>query len=212
MKSRFTYENRVRRQGFGAIAGVDEVGRGAWAGPLLAAAVIVPTKLQNSLASWIKIVNDSKLLSSVQREKIYAACRHQVMWAIGIVTNQAIDKYGVAWANRKAIVTAVSKLKPPSDYVLCDYVAGLDERVLGLPSKVLVDGDAKVFSIALASIIAKVKRDELMIKYAGQYPGYGFAQHKGYGTRQHAEAIKKLGPCPLHRYSYRPLKQKLAIL
>ena len=193
------------RLGFRTVVGVDEVGRGAWAGPLVAAAVVAPFAKK----SWHKMVKDSKMITHNIRQIIFNLAQGNISWAIGVVENKEIDKIGVAAANHQAINLAVTNLKIKPDYVLVDYVARLGPFVSGSPSRTIVDGDAKVFSIALASVLAKVSRDQLMIKYDTKYPGYGFAQHKGYGTRQHLLSLQKLGPCPIHRRTYRPLRRVL---
>jgi len=193
--------------GFRTVVGVDEVGRGAWAGPLVAAAVVMLIKFKKK--PWHKLVNDSKKLSPQLRQKIFDLAINEVDWATGLVTSQTIDKIGVAEANKLAVKLAIKNLKKTPDFILMDFIARFSTSISGKPTKVIIKGDAKVFSIALASVIAKVSRDQLMIKYETKYPGYGFAQHKGYGTRQHLLALKKLGPCPIHRRTYRPLRRVL---
>ena len=158
---------------------------------------------------WHKLVNDSKKLSPQLRQKIFDLAINEVDWATGLVTSQTIDKIGVAEANKLAVKLAIKNLKKTPDFILMDFIARFSTSISGKPTKVIIKGDAKVFSIALASVIAKVSRDQLMIKYETKYPGYGFAQHKGYGTRQHLLALKKLGPCPIHRRTYRPLRRVL---
>jgi ribonuclease HII len=208
MLPNFRLEKQLWRQGYSIIAGVDEVGRGAWAGPIVAAAVVVPKLRQ----PWFNLVRDSKIISAKIRQHIFDLLPNKLPWALGIVNNVEIDEIGIAEANRRAIKLAIVHLKTTPSYVLSDYVYGLTEVTRGCRTKVIIDGDAKVFSIALASIIAKVKRDQLMIEMDKQYPCYGFAQHKGYGTRQHEAALKKHGPCLIHRRTYRPIKQWPAIL
>jgi|SRR3989339_1219819 len=207
MKPSLIQEKKLWRQGYRIIAGVDEVGRGAWAGPLVAAAVVMLIKFKKK--PWHKLVNDSKKLSPQLRQKIFDLAINEVDWATGLVTSQTIDKIGVAEANKLAVKLAIKNLKKTPDFILMDFIARFSTSISGKPTKVIIKGDAKVFSIALASVIAKVSRDQLMIKYETKYPGYGFAQHKGYGTRQHLLALKKLGPCPIHRRTYRPLRRVL---
>ncbi|MDZ4229577.1 MAG: ribonuclease HII, partial [Candidatus Veblenbacteria bacterium] len=204
LKPTLRKERRLWRQGLAVVAGVDEVGRGAWAGPLVAAAVIISAGVQPRPAWW-RWVRDSKLLSPAARERVFASAAPELVWALGIVSSRDIDKLGVAEANRQAVRLAVGNLKQKPHYVLVDYVARLGGEVCGIPSQVMVDGDATVFSIALASIVAKVERDRLMRNYDKQYPGYGFAAHKGYGTREHRAALRRLDLSPLHRRSYRPV-------
>ena len=207
MKPNLRQENKLWRLGFRTVVGVDEVGRGAWAGPLVAAAVVMLIKFKKK--PWHKLVNDSKKLSPQLRQKIFDLAINEVDWATGLVTSQTIDKIGVAEANKLAVKLAIKNLKKTPDFILMDFIARFSTSISGKPTKVIIKGDAKVFSIALASVIAKVSRDQLMIKYETKYPGYGFAQYKGYGTRQHLLALKKLGPCPIHRRTYRPLRQSL---
>jgi ribonuclease HII len=210
IKSKFTHENRLKRQGFRVIAGVDEVGRGAWAGPLVAVAVIMPFKSSN--ASWHKLVKDSKKLSAKTRQRIFDLAKDEIDWAVGLVESQAIDEMGLARANKRAVALAVRQLKITPDFVLADYVARLGETIANKPAQTIIHCDARVFSIALASIFAKVHRDQLMAEYETKHPGYGFAKHKGYGTPQHARALNLLGPCLIHRRTYRPVKLAPAIM
>jgi ribonuclease HII len=207
METSLKHEHSLWQKGYKLVAGVDEVGRGSWAGPIVAGAVAIEHKKLSQLKkqSWFKQVADSKLLTPQKRETIFKACEKKVIWSVGVVNNKEIDKIGIGSANRRVIHLAVNNLPRKPNYILTDYVAKLANEVAGIPTKVLVDGDAKVFSIALASIMAKVYRDRLMIKYHAKYPGYGFAQNKGYGTAQHLVVLKKLGPSPLHRRSYRPV-------
>jgi len=211
MKPTLKYERALWSSGKVLVAGVDEVGRGAWAGPIVAGAVLISSVefLRLKRQPWFKQVADSKLLSPVVRERIFVAAEREVVWSLGVVNNKVIDKVGIALANRQAVHLAVSKLKTKPDYVLVDYVARLGETVANVPARVIVDGDNKVFSIALASIIAKVSRDRLMVIYGKKYPGYGFAAHKGYGTPEHQQALAQLGVSPLHRRSYRPIQEYL---
>lgn len=184
------------------IAGADEAGRGAWAGPLVAAAVILPADPQR-LAPLLGQVDDSKRLSPLAREQLLAAiCAVAVAVAVGSVSAAEIDRYGLAFANRRALAQAIGNLKPPPDYLLLDYFS-LPE--VGLPQQGIPHGDGRVLSIAAASIVAKVTRDRMMLELEARFPGYGFARHKGYGTQEHAAALARLGPCPLHRLSFAPV-------
>lgn len=211
MKPSWWYECALWRQGYRRVAGVDEVGRGAWAGPIVAAAVSLTPRLAAAIKirPWFGKVNDSKLLSPVVREKIFVELRHLVPWAVGVVSSKQIDAMGIADANRRAVALAVAKLKPRPAFVLTDYVAKLGFEVAGIPALALVDGDAKVYAIALASIVAKVHRDRLMCGYGRKYPGYGLAEHKGYGTALHARSLRQFGVLPIHRRTYRPVVQAL---
>lgn len=192
------------------MAGVDEVGRGAWAGPIVAAAVVMPFK--SSYASWHKLVQDSKKLSAQTRQRIFDLAKDEIDWAVGLVSSRAIDELGLARANKTAVTLAVSHLKLKPDFVLADYIAHLGATIANKPAQTIIRGDARVFSIALASIFAKVHRDRLMEEYDRIHPGYGFAEHKGYGTRRHAKALHSLGPCLIHRRTYRPVKLAPAIM
>lgn len=195
-------EKALRLKGFHYIAGIDEVGRGPLAGPVVAAAIILPPKIKRK--PWVDDIKDSKLLSPVQRERLVNNIKDiSVSFGIGMVSSQIIDIQGIAKATRLAMKYAVEQLSPGPDYLLIDYVK-LPE--VSLPQKGVVDGDSICFSIACASIIAKVARDHLMIELDAVYPGYGLANHKGYGTKQHLECLQRLGPCPIHRHSFHPVK------
>jgi ribonuclease HII len=193
-------EKLLIRQGFKFIAGIDEVGRGALAGPVMAAAVIMPPGLR---ASWKKKVRDSKLLTPEQREALYEPIRNAaVAVAIGSVDCFTIDAIGIARATQIAMLQAINQLSPPADSLLIDYFTIPD---VTLPQKGVVNGDTLCFSIACASIIAKVTRDRMMIEFDEQFPGYLFAHHKGYSTEEHVSCLNKLGPCPIHRRAYQPV-------
>lgn len=190
-------------QGYSHIAGLDEAGRGAWAGPVVAAAVILPSG-DPQLGQALDSVRDSKQLSPRQREMLYERIRTvAVAIGVGVVSPQDIDALGIVPATRRAMVTAVAQLSPPPDFLLID---ALQLAELPLPQKSIIKGDALCLSIAAASIIAKVTRDRLLVAFEATYPGYGFARHKGYGTRQHRAALHHLGPCHIHRRSYAPVR------
>ncbi len=200
----FAEEKMAEAQGFQHIAGIDEVGRGALAGPAVAAAVIMPYSLD---APWFAQVNDSKLLSPPKREFIY----HHILevalaTGIGIVSHEVIDAQGIATATRLAMKKAIDQLVPPPESLLIDYFH-LPE--VPIPQKGITDGDRLCFSIACASIIAKVARDRLMVELDKVYPGYGLARHKGYGTREHISCLRRLGPSPIHRQSFKPVKDTI---
>ena len=200
-------EKALRSKGFLYVAGIDEVGRGPLAGPVVAAAVIIPFKIKRS--PWLNNVRDSKLLSASQRELLYVHIREMaVTFGIGMVSSQTIDIRGIAAATHLAMKQAVDQLCPEPDYLLVDYVK-LPE--LSLPQKGIVHGDRLCFSIACASILAKVTRDRLMVELDSVYPGYGLARHKGYGTRAHRTALAELGPCLQHRLSYEPVKASKSV-
>jgi ribonuclease HII len=195
-------EKALQVKGYNHIAGIDEVGRGPLAGPVVAAAVIMPPKIKR--AAWLDDVRDSKLLSPSQRERLYDRIKEVVISSgIGMVSSQSIDIQGIARATRLAMKQAVEQLAPKPDFLLIDYVK-LPE--VSLPQKGVVEGDSICFSIACASIIAKVTRDRLMVELDSIYPGYGLANHKGYGTKKHLECLQRLGPCPIHRRSFQPVK------
>ncbi len=191
------WETGLYKQGFKLIAGLDEAGRGSWAGPVVAGAVILKpgTRLPD--------LRDSKLLDAKRREKLYALiAENAVAWAAGISGVEEIDAVGVGLANRRAMDRAVASLKIRPEFLLIDAVK-LDSA--GLPYEAIIHGDAKVRSIAAASIIAKVTRDRLMIELAKIHPGYGFEEHKGYGTAMHQQKIKELGASVAHRKSFLPI-------
>ncbi len=198
----FRMEQALVNRGYGMVAGVDEVGRGPLAGPVMAAAVILPVDLD---ATWLAKVRDSKQVPAPLRADL---CQHILGAAlavgIGQVSAQEIDRLGILPATRKAMAQAVASLKPRPDYVLVDAVP-LPET--GIPFKALIRGDQACLSIAAASIVAKVTRDHIMEDMDRQYPGYGLAQHKGYGTADHLECLRRLGPCPLHRLSFAPVRE-----
>ncbi|MBL7647057.1 MAG: ribonuclease HII [Candidatus Hydrogenedentes bacterium] len=191
------FEREAAALGFSRIAGVDEAGRGPLAGPIVAAAVI--------LAEPVPGINDSKQLTAEQRETYF----EQLMadgHAIGhaVIASAEIDQYGIQRANYGAMARAVQALNPTPDYLLID---GFAVPGLAQPQRKIVKGDSLSQSIAAASVIAKVIRDRLMVEYDEAYPEYGFARHKGYGTRAHLDAIARFGPCPIHRMSFAPLSR-----
>lgn len=193
------YEQRFEFQGYKAIAGVDEAGRGPLAGPVVSAAVILrERKFKNR-------IDDSKVLSESQREKAYSEIRAKAWVAVGIVGEKIIDRINILEATLLSMRRAIFFLSPQPDFVLVDGNMSLN---LNVPYESIVRGDAKSLSIACASIIAKVTRDRIMSIYHRKYPEYGFSQHKGYGTKSHFEALKRIGPSPIHRMSFAPLKQQ----
>jgi len=196
----FAEEEIFRAQGYQRIAGVDEAGRGALAGPVVAAAVILPSHLD---APWLNEVKDSKQLSPAQREVLFHRI-HEVAISVGIglASHDFIDTRGIIKATRLAMKLAVDQLSPPPESLLIDYMRLPEVR---LPQKGVTNGDSLCMSIACASIIAKVARDKLMVEFDRIYPGYGLAQHKGYGTREHLVCLARLGPCAIHRRSFRPV-------
>ena len=189
------YEMEYWKDGKLLIAGVDEAGRGPLAGPVVAAAVIFLDNIR------IDGINDSKKLSAKKREGMFEVIKEKALSiGIGIIDHTVIDKVNILNATFRSMHTAIGNLSQVPEHLLIDgpHFAGAN-----IPYTTIVDGDAKCFSIAAASIIAKVTRDRLMNEYDQQYPYYGFAKHKGYGTKEHLEAIKKHGPCEIHRRSFR---------
>jgi ribonuclease HII len=188
------FEDRLRSVGFARVAGCDEAGRGALAGPLVAAAVVLPPECP------IEGLNDSKLLTPLRRERLAVEIRaHAVAIAVVWVTPATIDRTGVHRANVALLARALRTLPGGFDYGLTDGfpAAPVTEPVLGMPK-----GDQVAACIAAASIIAKVSRDRMLVQAAARYPGYGFERHKGYGTREHWDALRRLGPSSYHRRSF----------
>ena len=197
----FTEERLLEAQGYQLIAGVDEVGRGALAGPVVAAAVILPGDLKTP---WLDEVRDSKQLSPAKRERLSQYIQQAaVSVSIGTVNHKVIDARGIVKATRLAMKLAISKLLPLPQYLLVDYLR-LPE--IPLPQKGMIHGDSRCFSIACASIIAKVARDHLMVRLDSVYSGYRLAEHKGYCTEGHVACLNRLGPSPVHRRSFQPVK------
>ena len=205
-------ETMLLRQGFSLVAGVDEVGRGPLAGPIVAAAVILPVpdipNHQNSPPSWLALVDDSKKLTPSQRrranEQIQANC---VAIGVGMASPEEIDSAGIAEANRWAMLRAVDNLPVQPSFLLIDFVS---LPGCGMPFRSMAHGDSLCYSIAAASIVAKVTRDRLMEEADATYPGYEFSRHKGYGTAQHLGLLALRGPSPIHRRSFSPLRERVA--
>ena len=189
------------------IAGLDEAGRGALAGPVVAAAVILPLNNPDALVH-LHEVNDSKQLSAKAREKMFALItQHALAYGIGQEPAEVIDEIGIIVATKRCMITAVSQLNPPAQYLLIDGRIRLKNSPL--PQQSIIRGDSKSLSIAAASILAKVTRDRIMVALDPFFLQYGFAQHKGYGTAMHMAALEKYGPTPSHRRSFAPLRQTL---
>lgn len=188
------FEEKYYRQGLQRIAGIDEVGRGPLAGPVCAAAVILPVGVE------IEGINDSKKLTEKKREALYNVIAEQALtWATAFVEPEEIDRINIRQATHKAMQMAVDALEITPEILLVD---GNDRIDFSLPSEYIIKGDAKSQSVAAASIMAKVTRDRYMVKMAEQYPGYGLEKNKGYGTLLHMEGIRSIGLCPLHRRSF----------
>lgn len=203
---RFRYEAALVEKGVTLIAGVDEAGRGPLAGPVFAAAVIFPTDwILQGLPKRLQKVNDSKQLIPELREFLFAelTSRPEIKWAIAQVPEQMIDQINILQASHRAMNLALAQLDPAPQHVLVD---GLSVKSMTFPQTAVVSGDALSYSIAAASILAKVSRDRLMVQLDRQYPGYGFADHKGYATPEHLAAIQARGPCPIHRQTFSPFR------
>jgi ribonuclease HII len=210
--NRLSYECELWEQGLTRVAGVDEAGCGPLAGPVVAAAVVFPKSwLGSGLPSKFRGLNDSKQLTEDDREKFFERIKSEpeIQFAINIVDVETIDRINIRQAAWRGMSRALDELQPRIEHVLVD---GLRIRWLAYPQTPLVQGDTRSYSIAAASVLAKVTRDRIMRELDKQFPGYGFAKHKGYSTPQHFAAIKKLGACPIHRKSFAPLKPKEAEL
>ena len=194
------HERELRAAGYLVVAGIDEVGRGPLAGPVCAAAAILPGKFRH------KVLNDSKKLSEKQREEIYAELTgdDRVIWNCVMIEVEEIDRINILQASWVAMRRAVAGLRVKADAALID---GRPVRDFPIHHRAIVGGDGLSFSIAAASVIAKVTRDRLMRELAAKHPEYGFDEHKGYGTPRHLAALRRHGPCPLHRRSFEPVAQ-----
>jgi ribonuclease HII len=202
LKAIHKYEDNCCSKGYRLIAGVDEAGRGPLAGPVAAGAVILPDDIE------ILGVNDSKQLSSKQRTKLAEQIKKAALcWSIGLATEEEIERLNIRNATHLAMARAAKSLSLKPDILLVDgfLIPGVE-----IKQQAIVGGDAKSVSIAAASILAKVQRDKIMDNYHALYPQYGFDRHKGYGTKQHIEAIMKYGPCPIHRKDFEPIKSFIA--
>lgn len=177
------------------IAGIDEAGRGPLAGPVVVACVVLP---ENSM---IEGVNDSKKVSEAKREKLYdTIIQEAISYGVGIIYQDEIDEINILQATKKGVTEAIKQMEVKPNIIMVDALNGID--TMGIPYKSIIKGDAKCYSIAAASIIAKVTRDRIMREWDKVYPEYGFASHKGYGTAKHIAAIKEFGPCPIHRKTF----------
>jgi ribonuclease HII len=204
----FEFECVLWQQNIVRVAGVDEAGRGPLAGPVVAAAAILPAKwAETGLPRELEGLNDSKQLTEIQREKFFAfiiACG-EIEFAIAEIDAAQIDEINILQATHRAMNDALAKLNPQPQHALVD---GRPVKTMHVPQTAIVKGDARSYSIAAASVLAKVTRDWLMLEFDRQFPEYGFAGHKGYGTVRHLAAIAAHGPCPIHRRSFAPLKAK----
>lgn len=188
-------EEEIYNTGVETICGIDEAGRGPLAGPVVVAAVIMPRN------SFIEGVNDSKKVSEKKRELLYdLITKEAIAWGVGIIDQKEIDRINILNATKEGLTTAIKNLEVKPDRIIVDALKGID--TLGIPYTSIIKGDAKCYSIAAASIIAKVTRDRIMRQWDEIYPQYGFEKHKGYGTAMHMQAIREYGLCPLHRRSF----------
>ncbi len=193
------FEERAFRQGYKYIAGIDEAGRGALAGPVVAAAVIFPKGIE------IAGVDDSKKLTHSKRETLFSLITEKALAiGVGYGNNGVIDEINILQATLLSMKKAVQALSVQPDYILVDGNCPIPVKI---PQKNIIRGDSSSISVAAASIIAKVTRDRLMVKYDGMYPGYGFAGHKGYGSASHLAAITELSPCAIHRKTFRGVRE-----
>ncbi len=196
------HEDQARRRGFRTVAGVDEAGRGPLAGPVVAAAVVLPEGFE------LPGLNDSKQVSAAERERLYPLIRQNALAVgVGVVSPERIDEVNILQATLQGMVRAVNRLRLAPDFLLVD---GITPVPLPLRQLTLKQGDARSSSIAAASIVAKVLRDRIMDAYDRLHPGYGFAKNKGYGSAEHLAAIARLGPSPLHRRTFGGVREHLA--
>jgi len=195
------YEQKAYREGYRLVAGIDEVGRGCIAGPVAAAAVILPADF------YLPGVNDSKLLSKKKRLQMATEIKREAMaWSLVMISSRRIDEKNILQATKEAMRMAVNELRPRPDFLLIDAVRIPDIDIRQYP---IIKGDSLSISIACASIVAKVERDCSMEAFDHLYPGYGFSKHKGYATREHILALDHYGPSPIHRGSFEPVKSIL---
>ena len=193
------YEENLYKEGIKYICGIDEAGRGPLAGPVVVGAVVMPRD------SMLEFVNDSKKVTAKRREKLYEEIKKEaIAYGIGIIPQEEIDKVNILNATKEGLHTAlgevIEKLKTKPGIVIVDALREID--TFGITYESIIKGDATCYTISCASILAKVTRDRIMEEWDKIYPEYGFAKHKGYGTKEHIEAIKKYGPCPIHRKSF----------
>jgi len=212
LSDRFEFERVLWRQNLTRVAGVDEAGRGPLAGPVVAAAAILPSRwAESGLPAGLAGLNDSKQLTAVQREKFFSfitSCG-EINFAIAEIDATQIDEINILQATHRAMNDALALLNPPPQHALVD---GRPVRTISIPQTAIIKGDAKSYSIAAASVLAKVTRDRLMLGFHAQFPEYGFAEHKGYGTAKHLAAIAQFGACPIHRKSFAPMKAQEPVL
>lgn len=206
---RWAFERPLWQAGLMRIAGVDEVGRGPLAGPVVAAAAVLPPAWEEEgLPLKLQGLNDSKQLSEAQRERFFEFLQgsNEVCYGVAIIEAEIIDRINILHATHRAMSEALSQLKPSPQHVLVD---GTPVKSIGLPQTAIVKGDGRSYSIAAASVLAKVTRDRMMVDFDRRWPGYGFAVHKGYPTPRHLAALKAQGPCEIHRRSFAPVANLL---
>ena len=197
-------EREILGRGVRPVAGADEAGRGPLAGPVVAAAVILPPGLTGD-EGWLALLDDSKRLTKLQRERAAIAVReHALDWAIAAVEHEEIDRIGIGVASFRAMMLAVESLRTEPAHLLLDYIT---VRGCSYPYDTVVKGDGRSYSIAAASNLAKVERDRIMGEFEETFPGYGFARHKGYATALHLQRLREIGPCEIHRRSFAPVAQ-----
>jgi len=204
-KPHIEYEKRLWEEGFQVVAGLDEAGRGAWAGPVYAAAVVLPS--DERICDLLAGVRDSKRMTARQRQRWEDCIKSaSVAWAVGSASHSEIDELGILPATCLAMRRSIEQISNPPRYLLVDYIniADCSSPQLSIPK-----GDCQSLSIAAASVLAKVARDTFMVELDEQYPGYGFARHKGYGTQAHLAAIRQKGLLPIHRRTFRPMAEML---
>jgi len=201
-----SFENGLWEAGIEKIAGIDEAGRGALAGPVAAAAVILPSS--SSISGALGGLKDSKQLSPTERDKWAEVIRQKARaWGVGFASHTEIDQWGIVPATRLAAQRALGNIDLTQEHLLLDYLF-LPE--VNIPQTNLIKGDQRSLSIAAASILAKTARDKLLVELDSEYPGYHFSNHKGYATSQHLAAIERLGPCSVHRQSFAPIKKHIS--
>ncbi len=197
------FESALWAAGHSRVAGLDEAGRGAWAGPVAAGAVILPPCAE--IAAHLSGVRDSKQMTPAERAFWAEVIKERALaWGVGFASNQEIDTLGIVPATRLAMARALVDLRIPAEHLLID---ALHLPEIRLPQTALIKGDARSLSIAAASVLAKTARDALMVQMDAVYPAYGFARHKGYGTAIHQAALREAGPCEIHRFSFEPIKE-----
>lgn len=201
-------EIALLEQGYRFVVGLDEAGRGAWAGPVVAAAVILPLE-RPDLANALAGVRDSKQLNPAERERLFELIQETALaFAWGLASADMVDQLNVVGATRSAMILALDRLSLAPDYLLLDH---LWLPAVNLPQEAFPKADSISLSVAAASVIAKVTRDRLMVEYHHTYPAYAFDRHKGYGVQAHRLALIQCGPCPIHRQSYRPVKAVMSL-